>query len=402
MKSKSELALWRYYPLLLALLSGKNKAERKRIKQKIIKGARDVACVCDPFTLAVRMQDQYFPAEARDTEKVSIILVSEQEGISGGVFSFFSIANQLRRLKMRHGYTVLVMTCPSPSGQTYFRNRFFTNNENVFRFEQITQLRNVKNLYIHIPEYFAAHFLGRLNRTVLDFLKQVPELSLNIFNQNIDLMPEQTAIEELRGLTTAISQSTAHHSYSTQEVCDRFNLPLITLPAYTDLSAYPSSAFEDKEDLIIYSPDICSQKEDILTRIATEFPHYKLVEIKGISFDRFMELATRCRFSITFGEGFDGYLAQPIHQGGMGLAIYNDRFFPSENLITLGNIFRGEEDMLARICSVIRTLEANKESYTTLNAQWMAEYRRLYNFDYYVAQIERLAIRDFDFYPEGQ
>ena len=402
MKSKSEPAFWRFYPLLLALLSGKNKAERKRIKQRIIKDARDVACVCDPFALAARMQDQYFSSDLRDAEKVLVILVSEQEGISGGVFSFFSIANQLRRLNMRHGYKVLVMSCPSPSGQTYFRNRFFTNNENVFRFEQITELRKVKNLYIHIPEYFAAHFLGRLEKTVVDFLKQVPDLCLNIFNQNIDLMPDQATIEELRDLSSSISQSTAHHSYSTQAVCDRFNLPLITLPAYTDLSAYPKSAFEDKEDLIIYSPDICAQKEDILTRIATEFPHYKLVEIKGINFDRFMELATRCRFSITFGEGFDGYLAQPIHQGGMGLAIYNDRFFPSNDLAALGNIFRSEDDMLARICSVIRTLAADREAYTTLNARWMAEYGRLYDFDYYVAQIGRLAMRDFDFYPKGQ
>lgn len=402
MKSKSEPALWRYYPLLLALLSGRNKAERKRIKQRIIKDARDVACACDPFALAARMQDQYFSSDVRDAEKVLVILVSEQEGISGGVFSFFSIANQLRRLKMQHGYTVLVMTCPSVSGKTYFRNRFFTNNENVFRFEQITKLAKVKSLYIHIPEYFVAHFLGRLEKTVIDFLRQVPDLCLNIFNQNIDLMPDQAVIEELRGLSRSISQSTAHHSYSTQQVCDRFNLPLITLPAYTDLSAYPKSEFEDKDDLIIYSPDFCARKEDILARIAAELPHYKLIEIKGISFDRFMELATRCRFSITFGEGFDGYLAQPIHQGGMGLAVYNDRFFPSENLTTLGNIFRSEEDMLARICGVIRTLETDKTAYTALNACWMAEYGRLYDFDYYVTQIGRLAMRDFDFYPKGQ
>lgn len=391
---------WRYYPLLFALLSGKTKAERKKIKQRIQRDARNQIGISDPAVLAARMQDQYFPAEVRDAEKVLVILVSEQEGISGGVFSFFSIANQLRRLKMRHDYTVIVMTCPSPTGQTYFRNRFFTNNENVFRFEQVAELRNVKSLYIHIPEYFAAHFIGRLDETLVSFLNQVSNLYLNIFNQNIDLMPDQAAIEDLRKLSGSISQSTAHHSYSTQLVCDRFNLPLITLPAYTDLSAYPASEFEDKENLIIYSPDSCDKKDQILSRITSELPHYRLVEIKGISFDRFMELATRCRFSITFGEGFDGYLAQPIHQGGMGLAIYNDRFFPSGDIAALDNIFRSEEDMLERICSVIRVLGSDKAAYTTLNARWMEEYNRLYNFDFYVSQIERLALRDFDFYPQ--
>jgi hypothetical protein len=40
-----------------------------------------------------------------------------------------------------------------------------------------------------------------------------------------------------------------------------------------------------------------------------------------------MRLARRAKWSLTFGEGLDGYFAEPVWSGGVAFAVFNDRFF---------------------------------------------------------------------------
>jgi len=214
-------------------------------------------------------------------------------------------------------------------------------------------------------------------------------------------MPEPEALCGLRELTPDVTQSVAHHSYFSQEEADRYGLPTLLLPAYTDLNAYPSISFDEKEKLIIYSPDDAPHKRRVLAKLSEELPDYELVEICDITFDQFMDLATRCMFSITFGEGFDGYLAQPIHQGGIGFTTFEEEFFPSDHFKDYCNVFDNHAQMLGEICERIRHLSSNRVAYEELNRTWVAEYDKLYNYDEYCERILKLAMCEFELFPNA-
>jgi hypothetical protein len=157
-----------------------------------------------------------------------------------------------------------------------------------------------------------------------------------------------------------------------------------------------------KERLIIYSPDEAAHKDRCLKKISQSLPDFQLVEIKNITFDHYMELATRCMFSITFGEGLDGYLSQPFLQGGVSFAVFNNDFFPcSPDFRQLKSIFLCESDMLENIVQRITALSSNQTLYESTNIAFRQMHDALYNYGEYQVQIKKLAMKKFDTIPRG-
>lgn len=390
----------------LAAIFGPTKDARRKIRQRIlgktsIQVSKETAALASFSEAAIltRAQDFMFPVSAMKSRRLMIMIVPEHNDMSGGIYSFFSIANQMHAMQSVHGYDVLVMTRPNDMGATYIRLSAFRNAETVYRFEQILLCDQVEELYLHIPEYAARSFYDLLSPELLRYLKSRKKLYINIMNQNAKLMPEASAFKNLRGISTGISQSVAHHAYYGQEFADRYNLPTLLLPAYTDLSRYPGSTFEEKRKLIIYSLDKAPHRKACLEILEREFSDYERVEIRGMSFERYMQLATDCLFSISFGEGFDGYVAQPVQQGGIGLTVYREEFFPSEDFLQYYNIFRSEEEMVAELATRMRRLASDPDLYKSLNRDYKKAHDALYSFDDYVGCVRKLVMRDFDLFP---
>ncbi len=352
--------------------------------------------------IAARHQDTTFPLELEVARKVLAIVVPEHNEMSGGIYSMFSIAKHIRQSKRHHGYEVMLVTNPNKDGLTYCRQRNFSSAEPVWRFEQLRYCVGAEEIYLHLPEYAALGFIERCSAEMLYFLVNKEKLYINILNQNIMLMPDAAAFCPLRRLADEVGQSVAHHAYFGQEYADKYNLPTLLLPAYTDLSAYPASPADAKEPLIIYSLDYSKYKQDCIRLLREKLPEYKLVEIRNITFDHFMDLATRCRFSISFGEGFDGYVAQPIYQGGIGMTVYNDEFFPSPSFKKFPNFFATSDAMMKNIVPLIRSLEQNKKEYENLNRQIIDKYDELYSYDDYVKRIGKLVAREWEVRPQPQ
>jgi hypothetical protein len=128
---------------------------------------------------------------------------------------------------------------------------------------------------------------------------------------------------------------------------------------------------------------------------------YKLVKIQDMTFDVYMDLATRCKFSVSFGEGFDGYVAQPMYQGGIGFALYNDEFFPNSSYKKFENFFETEEEMIEQIVPTIRRLEADRQRYVALNKALRVKWDQLYSYDDYVARIAKLMRNEYEIFPKG-
>ncbi len=348
------------------------------------------------------VQDIHFPPELITARRVLVILVPEYGAMSGGIYSLFSIANVCRRLKAEHDYEVVVMTCPNLRGLTYCRQRNFRNSEDVYRFEQILFCQSAEEIYLHIPEYATSSFMNLISSKLKEYLRNDRKLYINIMNQNRNLMPEPEDLDPLRRFADELTQSVAHHASYTQKLADEYDLPTLLVPAYTDLSSYEALDFDKKEKLIIYSPDQASHKEKCLSLIRDQLPEYRLLEIRNMSFDEYMNYATRCLFSISFGEGFDGYIAQPIYQGGIGFTVYSDDFFPSTGFRQYDNYFLSKEQMVDEICDKIKKYADDRDKYTDLNKALMEEYKKLYVYSEYIQQITKLLHRKFELQPRGR
>jgi hypothetical protein len=387
----------------IAAFFGPTKSIRHKIRQRVLRNLNKNTVIAvkqaGEEVVFARAQDLLFPSDVIASRKIMVMVVPEHNDMSGGIYSFFSIANHMHAMRGIHGYDVLVMTRPNPTNHTYVRLSAFRNAETVYRFEQILLCDKVDELYLHIPEYATAHFYELLSPELLKYLKSRRKLYINIMNQNIELMPEASAFKNLRELTPDVSQSVAHHAYFGQEFADLYNLPTLLLPAYTDLTPYPASSFEEKRKLIIYSKDEAPHRTACLSILKREFSDYDMVEIRGMSFDRYMKLATDCQFSISFGEGFDGYLAQPVQQGGIGLTIYREEFFPSADFLNYYNIFSSETEMIEELAPRMRRLANDPELYKSLNKAFKEEHDKLYSYADYIDCIKKLVLRQYDLYP---
>lgn len=387
------------------------KRDRRAVRERILRVLltsrpwyRLAAPRSDVMDIAVAsrlLQDHAFPRALAEARRVLAVVVPERDIINGGVLSLFSIAAELRRQKPVHGYEVVIVTRPQGAPITHFRNTSLTSAENVFRFAQLRRCTCAEEMLVLLPEYCADDFVEALAPDELAFLTGLRRLRLHILNQNVDLMPAREALAGLHRLTDEVTQSVAHHAYFTRDYVELTGLPTLLLPAFTDISAYPGRTFAQKEKLVIYSPDDAPWKKDCLAAVAAALPDFELREIRGISFDTFMDLAARCMFSISFGEGFDGYTSQPMQMGGIGLAIYNDRFFPSPDLADRANLFADPADMIARVGAVMRDLAADEARYTALNAEWNATIDALYDHDDYRRRVGALALGRFELFPGG-
>ena len=124
----------------------------------------------DATAIFERAQDMMVPMSIINSRKIAVFVVPEHDAMSGGIFSFFSIADHARRMRRLHGYDVLVMTRTNPLGLTYVRASGFRNSETVLRLEQLRLFAEVSELQIHIPEYATVDFVRYLSPDLMKYL----------------------------------------------------------------------------------------------------------------------------------------------------------------------------------------------------------------------------------------
>ena len=228
-----------------------------------------------------------------------------------------------------------------------------------------------------------------MKKDEIKFLKGIKDLHINILNQNIELMPEPQKLKGLYKLTDNVTQTIGHHRYATQEVCDKWHIPTHFLSVHIDLSGYKSYPFEEKENIIVLSPDKAPYRQAIVEKLQKELPDFKLVTVQNMTFDEYMDLISRAYFTITFGEGFDGYFNQPQTVGGLGMAVYDSAFFPDESWLELKNVYESEDDMKNNIDKDIKELSTNKDLYYSLINKIKGKLSLLYGENLFKTNLEK-------------
>ncbi len=134
-----------------------------------------------------------------------------------------------------------------------------------------------------------------------------------------------------------VTCTTAHEAYTNSTTREAMGVPLHRLSVCIGPEYYSLSGYQEKEDLLIVSPDWHPLKEKVLHQIAQAYPDLTIKVIENLSYGDYRKLVRRAKWSLTFGEGLDGYFIEPVFSGGVSFAVFNDRFFtpPFSNLETL-------------------------------------------------------------------
>ena len=335
------------------------------------------------------------------TKKLIVFLIpgadwnTGKETMSGGSISIVSICEETQRL-FDDNNEIAVILCTQNGDNSLLKYNNFNNNTLVYRFNQVHQFfNNLDEIIIHIPDYMAKLFKQSLSQKELFYLSKIPKVHINIMNQNIRLMPIPNEIETLKSITPLVTITTAHQQYCTQHYSNYFNVPVHKLSVWISPEQYVFKQKEDKENLLIYSPDPHPEKENIIKKLG-EIKGLRLQMIENLTYTQFKETISRAKWALTFGEGLDGYILEPIFSGAIGFAVYNDEFF-TPKFQSLKTIYPNYDAMLGNIVNDIKVLDNNTANFNQYQHQQFNVCEELYSSKVYKQNIQKFYNHQFTF-----
>ena len=209
----------------------------------------------------IARQNGYDVSAIRQARSVVLFVLPGKECVSGGILSIFSLCRYTREI-LPDSAVVLVTEA---GNKTYAEASWFHADEKIYRWDQVMDnLHDTEHLIIHIPEYMAACFCDKLPETSRRILQSIPDLTINILNQNPKIMPPSDAVQKLFELTLHVTQTLAFRERNIQEIADKYNIPVTTIFSYIDLSRWTVVPFYKKEKIILLSPDKNEYRSSII------------------------------------------------------------------------------------------------------------------------------------------
>ena len=277
-----------------------------------------------------------------------------REKISGGVMSIVSLCEESAKLKDIHGSEVIL--CTLPNELLIFKHELFQNHSDVFRFSQLRKyFGNARSVILHIPEYTCDYFLKYLSAADKHWLQGMKNFHINVLNQNIRLMPPAGTIEKLKMVAARVTITTAHERYCNAFYRSQYDVPIHKFSVWISPEKYLFTSYAKKENLIVVSPDVHPQKETILQHLRN-IPGLRVQIIQGLTYEEYKKLVSRAKWTLTFGEGLDGYIIEPVFSGAIGFAVYNEEFFTTD-FESLGTMYGSYDDLLNKISTDIQRLD---------------------------------------------
>lgn len=329
----------------------------------------------------------------KDEKSLIVFLVPEYHFISGGVRSIVNIAQESDQMQDLHKSKVLLMTLPSQ--MTFSKYYCFSCESVVYRFAQLASyFEPPQKLMIHIPETYVQFWLEGIDDSFLTWLKKVSFVHINVMNQNILMMPDKKIIDRLKEIANLVTQTIGHEKYCNLQIREKYEIPSHLLIAYAEVK-YHRSAYQQKENLLVYSPDERPERRAILEQIHQAFPQMCQVEVNGMTFEQYLDLVGKAKWVITFGEGLDNYFAAPLNSGGVSFAVYNEEFFTPEYK-DLPNLFSSFDEMKEKIVGRMKEFD-NPEQYTKISGEAERILNQQYNPQKHLEQLREFYLGKYTF-----
>lgn len=299
---------------------------------------------------------------SQDEERIILFILPTQDFIGGGVLSINSIARVTEELTGQidnlAGYKVILATMPS--SYTFSKFTKFECQYNIYRFNMLRNyFSGIKSMIIHIPEFYAADFISQIDPEDIAWLHNIPDLKINILNQNNTMMPRPFITKFFKSITDNLTITCGHRRYCTPNMRSSYSMP-VHLLSTSNLVDYKYKTYSEKENLLLFSPDKHPLQKDIINSIRKTFPELKIKRISNIEYNDYLELISRAKWMISFGEGLDGYAMESIRSGAISFTVFNHTFF-NENFQGLPNIYNSYDEMLENITNDIKKYDNPKE-----------------------------------------
>lgn len=347
----------------------------------------------------IKQQNKLFKKNyQKEAQKLIVFLIpgadwaTGKEGISGGAISIVSLCEETQSLYSSNNEIATIL-CTIREDHLLVKYKNFENRTPVYRFSQLHKhFRDVKEVVIHAPEFITTLFVKRLIKKDKKWLQSRQFFQINILNQNISLMPSQTEIQEIKQVTNFVTITTAHQQYCTIQYREFFGVPTHKLSVWISPEQYSFVSWREKENLIVISPEKRSYKKEIIEELK-KVEGLRIQIIENLKYSEYKQLVARAKWTLTFGEGLDGYLIEPVFSGAIGFAIYNEQFF-TKDFSEFQTIYSSPEMLKSEIVSDIQKLdneedfsEYQKKQYTLLAAYYKKEeyinnLKKFYNKDY--------------------
>ena len=271
-------------------------------------------------------------ANYANERKLIIFFNVARDLVGGGMLSINRFVSNARELTEDTGYSIA--TSGVPLGRKAVSYTKFKAALPQIELRYLCELPLVEDVILFLPEVFSVQFAKDLSAPELAWLLSRKSLKIVVMNQNNDYLPPPIDVQRaLFPLTLDVVITTAHKRYCTARNASRYQIPFKQLTPFLPPMTFRS--FREKDRIFMLSPDKITKGQDGIDRdfvvevLKMKLPSFRFVTVENMSLDEYLDLASRAMFSLTFGEGMDGYYIEPILSGGMSFAIYNSTFFPN-------------------------------------------------------------------------
>lgn len=282
-------------------------------------------------------------------------------GFSGGVLSVLEIASIADRVGMSGGFDARLAYLPG-SGRVGRRHPHSPTGEPIAPLDTVlAEYSDAERVWLFVPEIIAAREADVVVRTVRAADLSTAHLVVDVMNQNVALMPTPEALHRFGEALGAdeLTVTTAHQAHSNPAAREHFGVPTHHFAAWVFHDDYTFARYSDRRRRrLLVSPDSRPERDAVMAALQRELPDLDVVVIKGLTYREYTELVMSSTFSLTFGEGFDGYFAEMGLAGGVPFGVYDDRYFMPE-YAELPNVFADYAEMEAGLPDLIRRIEAD-------------------------------------------
>ncbi len=330
-----------------------------------------------------------------DTKKLVVFTVPGWNGVNGGVMSISSIARVTRDIFKNDSTCSTIMTTV-PKAKFFAKYDGFEAGFDIFRFEQLRDyFTNLEEIILHIPENFVKDFESKISEESLLWLSKIEKVQINILNQNIWYMPEKKVTDKLKKITENVTMTVSHKKFCTKHLRDNYEMS-VHLFSTSNLVEYVYKTYDEKEDIILYSPDQQPLKKEIIEELKEEFEDYKFIQIKDMSYAEYREHLSRSKYMLTFGEGIDGYFCESVRCGAIPFTAYNPEFF-DDRYTGLENIFEDYKDLKAKVVNQIKYYNENQDEFKKLSDKLIQTDKIVYNDEEYKMNIANFYNEEYTF-----
>jgi hypothetical protein len=277
-----------------------------------------------------------------------------KEKISGGLISICSLFEETLKLKNIHNAEVIMVTHHEDGLIWKFDS--FENNIQLFRINQLSDnFNNLDSLIFHVTEFLIERVLQNFEKKFKNWFKTIPTVHFNIMNQNIRLMPSVVVVNDLKKWANKITITTAHQRYCTLEKRNYYGVPIHKFSVWISPEQYFFKHKFEKENLMVVSPDPHPLKINILDRLK-KIKGLEVRIIENLTYEAYKKLISRAKWSLTFGEGLDGYFIEPVFSGAISFAVFNELFF-TQDFNSLQTLYSSIEEMELKIVNDIELMD---------------------------------------------